>query len=111
MSATQPRGWTPERRAAHSAAMRAHHAQRRAVLASLAPPPPPPQPEPEPQPAAPPARQPVSERTAWTEARKLLAAGLSVVEVSRELALPTGRVSDLAHQIRAERGNTPTRSR
>lgn len=42
---------------------------------------------------------PVSERTAWTEARSLLLAGLPVVDVARELDLDRGRVSQLAQQL------------
>lgn len=107
-------GWTPEARAAAADRMRARHAAHRAALAAAAAPlpaPPPPAPvalaalEPDPPGA------PVSERTAWCEARDLLLAGVPVVQVARDLALPTGRVSALAFELRGTRGATPTPQR
>ncbi|MFC4169829.1 hypothetical protein [Teichococcus aestuarii] len=96
--------WTPERRVEHGIAMRAFWARRKAdEAARLAV-----EPAEETAAAAPAARHapapeqasvPVSERTAWTEARSLLLAGLPVVDVARELDLDRGRVSQLAQQL------------
>ncbi|MFC7611603.1 hypothetical protein [Teichococcus aestuarii] len=91
--------WTPERRAVQSVAMRAFWERRRSDLAARATEMEVPQADITPAAAPEPQSKAVSERTAWTEARALLLARMSVVEVARELQLPTGRVSALAEEL------------
>ncbi|HWX48150.1 MAG TPA: hypothetical protein VNZ61_08860 [Roseomonas sp.] len=72
--------WSPERREAQAARMRALNAVRRGQM----PPPPPP---------------PTNHRDILDEARELLASGLSVVEVAQALDLPRNEVSDLKFRL------------
>lgn len=43
----------------------------------------------------------------WDEARDLLLAGRPVIDVARELELPTSRVSDLQFRLREARAANP----
>jgi hypothetical protein len=48
-------------------------------------------------------RLPITKRDEWEEAADLLAAGMSVVEVSREMDLPKTKVSELYFKMRRDR--------